>query len=50
MMSGTNGRLTIPAGTEIHGAAEVERERVASGNQFVLQSGRPLLSRRFTAS
>ena len=52
MMSGTNGRLIIPAGTEIHGAAEVEGERIVSGNQwtFVWQSGRPLLSRRFTAS
>jgi hypothetical protein len=47
-----NGRLIIPAGTEIHGATEVERERMASGNQwtFVWQSGRPLLSGRFTAS
>lgn len=41
-----NGRLIIPAGTEIHGTAEVdrERERIASGNQwtFVWQSGEEL--------
>jgi hypothetical protein len=29
-----NGRLIIPAGTEIHGAAEVERERIAGGNRL----------------